>query len=152
LHGDSVYEKAPKTSTLAITWGKVGPMTFRSVMQKAAAAAILAGGLALAGPASAQTPTYVGVTPPVVGAVDATSGSRTGAVLSTQGAVLSTQGQVAPAQVSAQASSGRLAFTGADVMGLATIGAVSIGIGVVAVRSSRRRSAEADSSGPLSAG
>ena len=118
---------------------------------------MLVGGLALAGPAHAQTPNYVGVTPPGLGAVDASTGSRTGAVDastgsrtgavdastgSRTGAVLSTQGQVSPAQVSAQASSGRLAFTGSDVIGLATIGAASIGIGVIAVRSSRRRSAE----------
>ncbi|MDQ4088789.1 MAG: hypothetical protein M3163_00540 [Actinomycetota bacterium] len=121
-------------------------MRLRSALQKAGAAAILVGGLAVAGPAHAQTPNYVGVTPPGLGAVDASTGSRTGAVDastgSRTGAVLSTQGQVSPAQVSAQASSGRLAFTGSDVIGLATIGAASIGIGAIAVRSSRRRSAE----------
>lgn len=120
-------------------------MALRSMMQKAGAAAILAGGLALAGPAMAQTPTYVGVTPPVVGAVDATSGTRTGGVLSSQA-------QIAPQVAAPAAASGGLAFTGADIMGLSTIGAVSIGIGVIAVRSGRRRSAAVDAAGPLSAG
>jgi hypothetical protein len=105
---------------------------------------MLAGGLAVAAPAAAQTPTYVGVTPPAVGAVDATTGSR--------GAVLSTQGQITPQVASTQGNRSGLAFTGADIAGLTMLGGISIGIGVIVVRSSRRRSAESDAAGPLAAG
>lgn len=102
----------------------------RSKVRMAAAGAIFAGGLALAGPAVAQTSTYVGVAPPQVGAVDATSGTRAASVVADQA-------QVRP-QV---ANTSGLAFTGADIAGLTMLGGISIGVGVVAVRSGRRRAA-----------
>lgn len=100
-------------------------------MKKAVAGIVFVGGMAVAGPALAQTATYVGVAPPVVGAVDAAAGNRTGAVLASQ---TQTVGAV-------QSSSGGLAFTGADIIGMSTIGLGAIGIGAIAVRSGRRRAA-----------
>jgi hypothetical protein len=119
-------------------------MSFRESVRKVGAATILVGGLAIAGPAAAQTPTYVGVTPPAVGTVDSTTGTR--------GAVLSTQGQITPQVASTQASRGGLALTGADIGGLVLIGGISIGVGVVAVRASRRRNSESDTAGSIAAG
>jgi len=106
-------------------------MAFRSNMKKAAAGLILVGGLAVAGPAVAQTATYVGVDPPAVGGVDAAAGSRPAAVLASQSQTLG----------AVQGNAGGLAFTGADIIGLSTMGLGAIGIGAIAVRSGRRRAA-----------
>lgn len=125
-------------------------MSLRTSMRKIGAAGIVAGGLALAAPAMAQTPNYVGVPMPAVGAVDAGGG-----VLSTagtrDGAVLASQAQLTPQVAATQGNSSGLAFTGADIAGLVTLGGISIGVGVIVVRSGRRRS-ETDSTGPLAAG
>ena len=129
-------------------------MSLRASMRKIGAAGIVAGGLALAAPAMAQTPTYVGVPMPTAGAFDA--GGGVGAVLSSsgarEGAVLASQTQVVPPVAATQANTSGLAFTGADIAGLTVLGGISIGVGVIAVRSGRRRSAESDSAGPLAAG
>ena len=138
-------------------------MSLRASMRRIGAAGIVAGGLALAAPAMAQTPTYVGVPVPTAGAVDtgtgavlSTTGSREGAVLSTagsrEGAVLASQAQITPPVAAAQGRSTGLALTGGDIAGLTMLGGAAIGIGMIVVRSSRRRSAESDSAGPLAAG
>lgn len=122
-------------------------------MRKIGAAAIVAGGLAVATPATAQTVYPNGGTLPTVGSVDT---GITGAVLSTsgsrEGAVLASQAQLTPPAAAAQGTSSGLAFTGADIAGLTMLGAVSIGIGVIVVRSGRRKSADSESAGPFAAG
>jgi len=92
---------------------------------------LLAAGIALAlltilaVPASAQ---YVGVPPPSVpgGNVGADSGGRTPVA-------------VAPASGAIQASSGRLALTGTDVMQLVVLAGAMVLAGVVLTRSARRK-------------
>ena len=91
----------------------------RPSIRRFAAAAVLFGGLAVAGPAAAQTSTYVGVNPPRVGAAD--TGSRSVAV---------------PGSLENESG---LAFTGADVVELVVLGGAAVGIGMVAVRATRRR-------------
>ena len=129
-------------------------MSLRARMRKIGAAGIVVGGLALASPAMAQTPNYVGVRTPAAGAVDAgavlpSSDARDGAVLSSSGArdgvVLASQAQRTPPVAATQGNTSGLAFTGADIAGLTMLGGISIGVGVIAVRSSRRRSAKSDS-------
>lgn len=136
-------------------------MSLRARMRKIGTAGIVAGALALAAPATAQTPTYVGVPTPAAGAVDAgavqsSSGTRDGAVLASSGTrgggVLPSQAQLTPPVAATQANTSGLAFTGADIAGLTVLGGISIGVGVIVVRSSRRRSAESDTAGPRAAG
>jgi len=77
------------------------------------------------GPASAQT-LYTGVQPPAAGAVDA---GASGGVLGSSGGVLGSAGTLQVAQTP-QASQGRLAVTGTDVMSLVTVGCGAIALGL----------------------
>ena len=94
----------------------------RSGIRRLAAATVLVGGLAVAGPAAAQTSTYVGVKPPQVGKADT-----------------SARPAAAPRTLRAQSTS-RLAVTGGDILEMVGLGAASIGLGAVGVRAARRRS------------
>jgi len=84
------------------------------------------------GPASAQT-LYTGVQPPAAGAVDAgASGGvlgTSGGVPGSSGGVLGSSGRLQVAQTP-QASQGRLAVTGTDVMSLVTVGCGAIALGL----------------------
>ena len=127
-------------------------MSLRASIRKIGAAGIVAGGLALAAPAMAQTPTYVGVPVPTAGAVDAGVGGVLSTTGSREGAVLASQAQITPQVAASQGASTGLAFTGADIAGLTMLGGMAIGVGVIVVRSGRRQSAESDTAGPLAAG
>jgi hypothetical protein len=113
-------------------------------IRRSLAAGFLMLGFALvaAGPASAQVETlYTGVTPPVI---NTPTGSPPGAVLATSGE------RTAPAQVLASQTSGAvaatsqgsvqgLAFTGADIAGLVTLGFSLLAVGLVLTRRARAR-------------
>lgn len=100
--------------------------------------------LVAAGPASAQVETlYTGVTPPVINTPTG-PGSTPGLVLATTGE------RTAPAQVLASQTSGAvaatsqasvqgLAFTGADIAGLVTLGLSLTAVGLVLTRRARAR-------------
>lgn len=95
-------------------------MTRCDVRRRLGAGVLIAcGALALGSPALADD--YVGNTPPNVGAGDP-GGARHAVVLAESGT---------------RAPAGRLALTGADIMGLVGFGAASVGIGAVVVRRSR---------------
>ena len=105
----------------------------RAVRRVLASIAIV-GGVMLAGPASAQTSSYVNVTPPQVGAADAGR-------IAVQAAVPpQVRAPSAPAQVISRPAPARaLAITGSDIIGLVALGGGSIVIGGLLVRSFRRR-------------
>ena len=119
----------------------------RSIVKSAGTVAVVIGGLAVVGPAMAQTPDYVGVTPPAVGPVDQVLSQ--GQVAPAPDRVLSAQGRLvpgagvqeplAPAASSGVTSASGLPVTGADVFGLTVMGVGAIGVGMVMVRRSRRR-------------
>lgn len=97
--------------------------TLRNTIRVAVAAAVFAGALLLAAPAFAQEPYgTVGTTPP--------GGNQATQVL----------GETAtrPATATNAVAAGRLALTGADVVGLSVIGVVCIAVGAVLVLRARR--------------
>jgi len=103
-----------------------------------AAAVLVALGLSLAAPASAQS--YTGGNVPAVGANDAGPVVVIPVVVTPEGAEGGGAG-ISTGAVPAQGSaSERLALTGSDVAGLAAIGIVLVALGAGAVRSSRRLS------------
>lgn len=96
--------------------------------------------VAAAAAASAQV--YVGVTPPQVGAIDhgATPAAAPQAPAGPAVQVLAESGrnELAVAPVTPRAPVSTLAFTGADIVGLCALAALSIVVGTAIVRVARR--------------
>jgi len=107
-----------------------------------AAGALLLGLMTLAAlPASAQVETlYTGVTPPAISA-----GRPDGGVLASSGErALPTQVAPIPAVSATAGARQGLAFTGADIMGLVTLGLSLTVVGAVVTRRARARTVSED--------